>query len=57
MTLEGSYFQTLSFLKRLEDMESGFFWRSVDYQVTDYPKAQIVIQIMTLSLEEEWIGV
>ncbi len=56
MTLQGSYFQTVEFLQRLETM-SGFYWQALDYQVDEYPKAQIKVQISTLSLEEDWIGV
>jgi len=56
LVLSGGYFQTLEFLQRLEDM-SGFYWRALDYQVEDYPAAKITLQINTLSLEEDWIGV
>lgn len=56
LVLSGSYFQTLKFLQRLEQM-SGFYWRALDYEVVDYPKAKITVQINTLSLEEDWIGV
>lgn len=54
--LEGSYFQALEFVQALEAV-SGFYWRQLDYEVKAYPKALITIQISTLSLEEEWIGV
>lgn len=56
MELEGEYFQTLRFLQRLETME-GFYWQAFDYVVDGYPKANITIQLNTLSLDEEWIGV
>jgi len=56
LVLSGSYFQALEFLQHLEEM-SGFYWRALDYQVIDYPKAKITVQINTLSLEEDWIGV
>ena len=56
MALSGNYFQTLSFLQHLEKM-SGFYWQALDYEVDDYPKAKIKLQLNTLSLEEDWIGV
>jgi len=56
MVLSGGYFQTLGFLQHLEAM-SGFYWQALDYKVGKYPKAEITIQISTLSLEEDWIGV
>jgi len=56
LTLKGSYFSALEFVQRLEGME-GFYWRMLDYEVTDYPSATIVIHVSTLSLDKEWIGV
>ena len=56
MALSGNYFQTLSFLQHLEKM-SGFYWQALDYEVEDYPNATITLQLNTLSLEEDWIGV
>jgi len=56
MVLSGKYFQTLEFLQHLEEM-NGFYWQALDYKVGEYPKAEITIQISTLSLEEDWIGV
>jgi len=56
MVLSGEYFQALAFLQHLENMK-GFYWQALDYKVGKYPKAEITIQISTLSLEEDWIGV
>jgi len=56
MELKGDYFQTLAFLKRLEEMK-GFYWTMLHYEVEDYPQARIMLQLSTLSLEEGWIGV
>lgn len=56
MKLAGRYFQTIEFLQKLEGM-NGFYWRMLSYKVDAYPKAEITIQLSTLSLEEDWIGV
>lgn len=56
MTLNGDYFQTLEFLQKLEQMK-GFYWTKLSYKVDQYPKAQITIELSTLSLDEDWIGV
>jgi MSHA biogenesis protein MshJ len=56
MKLKGGYFQALQFLQGLEEMK-GFYWRALDYQVEEYPKGILTIELNTLSLEEEWIGV
>jgi len=56
MVLNGDYFQTVSFLKSLEAMK-GFYWTMLKYEVDAYPKAKITLQLSTLSLDEDWIGV
>lgn len=56
MKLKGGYFQALQFLQGLEGME-GFYWRALDYHVEQYPQGVLTIELSTLSLEEEWIGV
>ena len=56
MILSGDYFQTLTFLKSLEGMQ-GFYWTMLKYEVSDYPAANITLQLSTLSLDEDWIGV
>lgn len=56
MVLNGDYFQTLAFLKSLEGMQ-GFYWTMLKYEVDDYPNANITLQLSTLSLDEDWIGV
>tara|TARA_R110001592_G_scaffold9288_1_gene49536 strand:- start:28206 stop:28889 length:684 start_codon:yes stop_codon:yes gene_type:complete len=56
MVLNGDYFQTVSFLKHLEQMK-GFYWTLLKYEVDEYPKAKITLQLSTLSLDEDWIGV
>jgi len=56
MVLSGNYFQALAFLQYLESMR-GFYWESLSYKVSQYPKAKITVQLNTLSLEEDWIGV
>ncbi len=56
LTLQGSYFNALQFIQRLEKIE-GFYWRSLSYEVQQWPQAKIVIHVSTLSLDKEWIGV
>ena len=53
----GDYFTTLDYLRSLEELEWGFFWDNFEYKVTEYPDARAAIEIFTLSLREEWIGV
>jgi MSHA biogenesis protein MshJ len=54
---KGDYLTTLDYLKQLEELEWGFFWDGFDLNVVEYPDANASIEIFTLSLQEEWIGV
>jgi MSHA biogenesis protein MshJ len=56
MALKGNYFSALEFIQKLEEIE-GFYWRSLRYEVADWPEATIIIHVSTLSLQKEWIGV
>ncbi len=53
----GDYLTTLSYLKSLEKLEWGFFWDNFKLTVSEYPDANASIEIFTLSLNKEWIGV
>lgn len=54
---QGNYFDTVRFLKALEQQKLNVIWDSFSYEVIKYPKANITIELNTLSLEEGWIGV
>jgi len=57
MVFEGSYLDTVRYLQSLEALENNFFWESMQYDVQDYPKARITLDIYTLSTQRGWIGV
>ena len=57
MTFSGSYFATLKYLQSLESMPWRFYWDNINYQVKNYPIAEVTIQVYTLSFHEEWLGV
>lgn len=52
----GSFFPTLDYIKKLENLEWGFFWGQVNFKVEKYPKAVTKITLYTLSLDPDWIG-
>jgi len=54
---KGDYFTTLNYLKNLEELEWGFYWDNFKLSVNEYPDATASIEIFTLSLQQEWIGV
>lgn len=57
LTLEGDYFSTLDYLKMLESLPWRIHWDNINYQVKNYPTAEIHIQLYTLSFEKDWLGV
>lgn len=57
LELEGSYFETLGYLRSLEQLRWKVLWDSLEYEVQEYPRAQIRLQINTLSTNAGWIGV
>lgn len=53
----GDYLTTLNYLKELEALKWGFFWDGFELNVSEYPDASASIEIFTISLKENWIGV
>ncbi len=53
----GGYFETLKFLKSMESICPDVVWDELSYEVKQYPYADVVVILHTLSLEEGWIGV
>lgn len=57
MEFNGSYLETLGYLKQLQQLPWNFYWDDVLFDVVSYPKSRIIIRVHTLSLKEGWIGV
>lgn len=57
LQMEGSYHNTLSYLKKLEQLPWRFFWQGVEVEVDDYPNALITLEVYTLGFREGVIGV
>lgn len=55
--LQGSYTQTINYLRALETLPWQFRWDEVKITMQNYPRAEIVITVHTISLTEGWIGV
>jgi MSHA biogenesis protein MshJ len=53
----GSYLELFDLLRAIEALPWKFYWESLDYGVTQYPNAEIDIQVFTLSSEEGLFGV
>ncbi|MGJ8691096.1 MAG: hypothetical protein ACSHW0_01295 [Thalassotalea sp.] len=57
ITLTGKYFQLRDYLQQLEDLPWQFFWHDFHYQLIEYPKSELKIEIYSLSTNQEFIGV
>lgn len=57
LELEGSYLDCLSYLTEVERLPWQIYWHSIRLDAQNPPRNRIVIELYTLSLEEDWIGV
>ena len=57
LTLRGGYLDCLKYLETVERLPWHLYWAHMDFATDTYPLNTIVIELKTLSLEEEWIGV
>lgn len=57
MKLAGNYTEVLQLLKSLEQLPWRFYWQTLDYKVVQYPNAEILLRVYTLSSEEGLLGV
>lgn len=57
LRVSGEYFQVIKFLQSLEQLPWRFYWEQLDYQVSEYPRANIELRVYTLSAEEGLFGV
>lgn len=54
---KGDYFSTLVFIKRLEQLKWPLFLDRLEYNVTKYPIANVIIQLHIISKQEGFINV
>lgn len=57
IVIEGSYLDVLAYLKALESLEYRFYWKVLDLETKRYPVNRVRIELSTLSLDKNWIGV
>ncbi len=55
ITMTGSFFNIQAYLTRIEQLPKKFYWEVFDYQMQDYPTAQVEMEIYTLSINKEFI--
>jgi MSHA biogenesis protein MshJ len=57
LKLEGGYSAAVDYFERLESLPWRFYWDDLHYEVVEYPKAVITLEVHTVSMSEDWIGV
>ncbi len=57
LTLQGSYLDCLAYLAAVERLPWHLFWGRIEFKIDEYPRNDIVLELRTLSLDKEWIGV
>lgn len=57
LEFEGDYLETIRFLRKVEGLDTSFFWDNLSFQVVEYPLATISLNIFTLSTARGFIGV
>jgi len=56
VVLEGSYLDVLEYLSSLEKLPWRFYWRRLELETTSYPTNRVRVELATLSMAPEWVG-
>lgn len=56
VTIQGDYNAIYQYLLNVESLSEKFYWYSLDYQVSNYPIAEVTIQIYTLSDQQDLVS-
>ena len=57
LLIEGRYLDILAYLRALEALEWRFYWKLLELETTGYPTNRVRIELNTLSMDKDWIGV
>jgi MSHA biogenesis protein MshJ len=57
LVVEGSYLDCLRYLESVERLPWQLYWTRLELQTEEHPRNRITIELNTLSLEQDWIGV
>jgi MSHA biogenesis protein MshJ len=57
LVLNGSYQQLYDYLELVEQLPWRFFWREFYFQRQQYPKAELELELYSISTAKEFIGV
>lgn len=57
LELEGSYLDCLAYLEAVERLPWQIYWGRLNLATETHPRIRITLEIHTLSLDKDWIGV
>lgn len=57
LVIEGRYLDVMNYLRELEALPWHFYWKKLELTSTDYPLNRVRIELGTLSMDKDWIGV
>lgn len=57
LVIEGRYLDVVAYLRALEGLPWHFYWRVLQLETKTYPLNRVRIELSTVSLDKEWIGV
>jgi MSHA biogenesis protein MshJ len=57
LRVEGSYLDCLGYLQAIERLPWHLYWARFELKAGDFPTNTYLIEVRTLSLDKEWIGV
>ncbi|MEE8057820.1 MAG: hypothetical protein V3T17_08300 [Pseudomonadales bacterium] len=57
LRLRGNYMAAIRYFNELSKLPWRFHWDNLHYKVDQYPNATITLEVHTVSMSEEWIGV
>jgi MSHA biogenesis protein MshJ len=57
IVVEGTYLDVLAYLQTLEKLEWRFYWKVLELETQQYPINRVRIELSTLSMDKDWIGV
>ena len=55
--IKGSYLDVLQYLQALETLPWHFYWKVLELNSGTYPLNRVRIELSTLSMDKEWLGV
>ncbi|MGH8221010.1 MAG: hypothetical protein ACREUT_20955 [Steroidobacteraceae bacterium] len=56
IVVQGNYLDILAYLRALEALPWRFYWRRLELTTTHYPINEVRLEVGTVSMANEWIG-